>query len=143
MTRSLAERLQEKLSDQTAEIAAMTDSELKKLSEHVTQSVAAELNGIEIVIARSVNGMTDDLPRLKWIVGATWAALIVSLCLVIFSAWLSIQPRPVQVMPSGVRSFQSDGRTYLTVPEGIEPKTCLDGRQEILCLLLPENGNGS
>lgn len=85
---------------------------------HGTQSVAAELNGIEIVISRSVDGMTDDLPRLKWIVGATWAALILSLCLVIFSVWLSIQPRPVQVMPNGVHSFQSDGRTYLTVPEG-------------------------
>ena len=43
MSKSLAERLQEKLEGQTAEIAALTDSELKKLSAHVQSSVTGEL----------------------------------------------------------------------------------------------------
>ena len=123
MSKSLTERLQEKLKDQTAEIAALTDNELKKLSEHVTQSVAAELNGIEIVISRSVSGMTDDLPRLKWIVGGTWAALIVSLMLTGFLLWRSSQPlRVVEDMP--LETFQSEGQSYLVVPENATPLQC-------------------
>ena len=79
MSKSLAERLQEKLEGQTAEIAALTDSELKKLSAHVQSSVTGELNKIRIAIDRTTNGILDDLPPLKWILATTWAALIVTL----------------------------------------------------------------
>ena len=138
MSKSLTERLQEKLKDQTAEIAALTDSELKKLSEHVTQSVAAELNGIEIVISRSVSGMTDDLPRLKWIVGGTWAALIVSLMLTSFLLWRSTQPPPPPIAPEPFETFQSDGQNYLMVPDGAEAARCTNrSGQEQVCLRLP------
>ena len=138
MTQSLTERLQEKLKDQTAEIAALTDSELKKLSEHVTQSVAAELNGIEIVISRSVSGMTDDLPRLKWIVGGTWAALIVSLMLTSFLLWRSTQPPPPPIALEPFETFQSEGKNYLLVPDGAEAVRCTNRNgQEQVCLRLP------
>lgn len=138
MSKSLTERLQEKLKDQTAEIAALTDNELKKLSEHVTQSVAAELNGIEIVISRSVSGMTDDLPRLKWIVGGTWAALIVSLMLTSFLLWRSTQPPPPPIAPEPFETFQSDGQNYLMVPDGAEAARCTNrSGQEQVCLRLP------
>lgn len=45
MTRRLAERLQERLEDQTAEIAALTESELKRLSARVHGSSEGQKAG--------------------------------------------------------------------------------------------------
>ena len=134
MSKSLAERLQEKLEGQTAEIAALTDSELKKLSAHVQSSVTGELNKIRIAIDRTTNGILDDLPPLKWILATTWAALIVSLMLTGFLLWRSSQPlRVVADMP--LETFQSEGQSYLVVPENATPLQCTtpSGRKAI-CL---------
>ena len=123
MTRSLAERLHERLESQTAEIAALTESELQKLSRRVTESASAELTGIEIAIARSTRGIRSTLPLLFWIVGMTWAALIVSLMLTGFLLWRSSQPlRVVEDMP--LETFQSEGQSYLVVPENATPLQC-------------------
>lgn len=132
MNGTLAERLQAKLDDQTTEIAELTDRELKKLSKHVKQSATVELNGIENAIAKATDRMLDELPRLKWIVGATWAALIVSLALTGFLLWLSTQPLP---LPNGFSEFQSQGQRYLMLPNGSAPLKCQDaGGAERTCL---------
>ena len=138
MSKSLAERLQEKLKDQTAEIAALTDSELKKLSTHVQSSVADELNDIRIVIDRHTTGILNDLPPLKWIVFGTWGALIVSLMLTGFLLWRSTQPPPPPIAPEPFETFQSEGQNYLMVPDGAEAARCMNRNgQEQVCLRLP------
>ena len=134
MTRSLAERLHERLESQTAEIAALTESELTRLSRRVTESVTSELNDIEIAIVQSTHGITNALPSLKWILGLTWGALIVSLSLTGFLLWRSSQPlRIVADMP--LETFQSEGQNYLVVPENAKPLHCTtpSGRKAI-CL---------
>ena len=138
MSKSLAERLQEKLEDQTAEIAALTDSELKKLSAHVQSSVADELNDIRIVIDRHTNGILNDLPPLKWIVLGTWVALIVSLSLTGFLLWRSTQPPPPPVAPEPFETVQREGQNYLLIPNKAQPVKCQDSSgTERLCLRLP------
>ena len=134
MTRSLAERLHERLESQTAEIAALTESELQKLSQRVSASVSTELTEIEIAIARATHGIRTALPQLKWILGLTWGALIVSLMLTGFLLWRSSQPlRVVEDMP--LETFQSEGQSYLVVPENAKPLRCTtpSGRKAI-CL---------
>mgnify|MGYP007024673035 FL=1 len=140
MTRSLAERLHERLESQTAEIAALTESELQKLSQRVSASVSTELTEIEIAIARATHGIRSALPQLKWILGLTWGALIVSLMLTGFLLWHSSQPlRIVADMP--LETFQSEGQSYLVVPENATPLQCTtpSGRKAI-CLHM-KNGD--
>ena len=138
MSKSLAERLQEKLEGQTAEIAALTDSELKKLSAHVQSSVADELSDIRIVIDRHTNGILNDLPPLKWIVFGTWAALIVSLMLTGFLLWRSTQAPPPPIAPEPFETFQSEGQNYLLIPNEAKAMKCQDSSgAERLCLRLP------
>ena len=140
MTRSLAERLHERLESQTAEIAALTESELQKLSQRVSASVSTELTEIEIAIARATHGIRSALPQLKWILGLTWGALIVSLSLTGFLLWRSSQPlRVVEDMP--LETFQSEGQSYLVVPENATPLQCTtpSGRKAI-CLHM-KNGD--
>ena len=138
MSKSLAERLQEKLEGQTVEIAALTDSELKKLSAHVQSSVTGELNKIRIAIDRTTNGILDDLPPLKWILATTWAALIVSLMLTGFLLWRSTQPPPPPIALEPFETFQSEGKNYLLVPDGAEAVRCTNRNgQEQVCLRLP------
>ncbi|WP_278878388.1 hypothetical protein [Paracoccus yeei] len=140
MTRSLAERLHERLESQTAEIAALTENELQKLSRRVTESVSTELTEIEIAIVQSTHGIRNALPQLKWILGLTWGALIVSLMLTGFLLWRSSQPlRVVEDMP--LETFQSEGQSYLVVPENATPLQCTtpSGRKAI-CLHM-KNGD--
>ena len=140
MTRSLAERLHERLESQTAEIAALTESELTRLSQRVSASVSTELTEIEIAIARATHGIRSALPQLKWILGLTWGALIVSLSLTGFLLWRSSQPlRVVEDMP--LETFQSEGQSYLVVPENATPLQCTtpSGRKAI-CLHM-KNGD--
>lgn len=140
MTRSLAERLHERLESQTAEIAALTESELQKLSQRVSASVSTELTEIEIAISQATHGIRTALPSLKWILGLTWGALIVSLMLTGFLLWRSSQPlRVVEDMP--LETFQSEGQSYLVVPENATPLQCTtpSGRKAI-CLHM-KNGD--
>ena len=140
MTRSLAERLHERLESQTAEIAALTESELQKLSQRVSASVSTELTEIEIAIARATHGIRSALPQLKWILGLTWGALIVSLMLTGFLLWRSSQPlRVVEDMP--LETFQSEGPSSLVVPANATPLQCTtpSGRKAI-CLHM-KNGD--
>ena len=138
MTRSLAERLHERLESQTAEIAALTESELQKLSQRVSASVSTELTEIEIAIARATHGIRSALPQLKWILGLTWGALIVSLMLTGFLLWRSTQVPPPPVTPEPFETFQSEGQTYLLIPDAAKAMKCQDSSgTERLCLRLP------
>lgn len=138
MSKSLAERLQEKLEGQTAEIAALTDSELKKLSAHVQSSLDEELSDIRIVIDRHLGVIANDLPVLKWTLFGTWAALIVSLMLTGFLLWRSTQPPPPPIVPEPFETFQSEGQNYLLIPDKAEPSRCTNRKgQEQICLRLP------
>jgi len=100
----------------------------------VSASVSTELTEIEIAIARTTHGIRSALPQLKWILGLTWGALIVSLSLTGFLLWRSSQPlRIVADMP--LETFQSEGQSYLVVPENAKPVHCTtpSGRDAI-CL---------
>ena len=136
MTRSLAERLHERLESQTAEIAALTESELQKLSQRVSASVTSELKDIEIAIVQSTHRITNELPSLKWILGLTWGALIVSLLLIGFLLWQSSQlPWSSAGLP--LETFQSGGQTLMILPDAAKPVQCTTplGRTAI-CLQL-------
>ena len=134
MTRSLAERLHERLESQTAEIAALTESELTRLSQRVSASVTTELTEIEIAIVQSTHGIRNALPQLKWILGLTWGALIVSLSLTGFLLWRSTQPlRIVADMP--LETFQSEGQTLMILPDEARPVQCTTpSGQMAICL---------
>ena len=70
----------------------------------------------------------------------TWGALIVSLSLTGFLLWHSSQPlRIVADMP--LETFQSEGQSYLVVPENATPLQCTtpSGRKAI-CLHM-KNGD--
>ena len=140
MTRSLAERLHERLESQTAEIAALTESELQKLSQRVSASVSTELTEIEIAISQATHGIRTALPSLKWILGLTWGALIVSLMLTGFLLWRSSQPlRVVEDMP--LETFQSEGQSYLVVPENATPLQCTTPSGRTAICLHMKNGD--
>ena len=126
--------LQERLESQTAEIAALTESELTRLSQRVSESVTSELKEIEIAIIQSTHGITNALPSLKWILGLTWGALIVSLALTGFLLWRSGQPLRV-VSETALERIESEGQSYLVVPENAKPLNCTtpSGRKAI-CL---------
>ena len=136
MTRSLAERLHERLESQTAEIAALTESELKKLSTRLSESVTSELSDIENAIARSTRRITNELPLLYWIVGMTWGALIVSLLLTGYLLWHS-PPPPWNSADTPLETFQSGGQTLMILPDAAKPVQCTTplGRTAI-CLQL-------
>ena len=136
MTRSLAERLHERLESQTAEIAALTESELQKLSQRVSASVSTELTEIEIAIVQSTHGIRNALPQLKWVLGLTWGALIVSLMLTGFLLWQSSQP-PWSSAGLPLEVFQSGGQTLMILPDEAKPVQCTTplGRTAI-CLQL-------
>ena len=136
MTRSLAERLHERLESQTAEIAALTESELTRLSQRVSASVTSELKDIEIAIVQSTHRITNELPSLKWILGLTWGALIVSLLLIGFLLWQSSQP-PWSSAGLPLEVFQSGGQTLMILPDEAKPVQCTtpSGRMAI-CLRL-------
>lgn len=136
MTRSLAERLHERLESQTAEIAALTESELRKLSRRVSESATTELTGIEIAITRATHGIRSTLPLLHWIVGMTWAALIVSLLLTGYLLWHS-PPPPWSSAGTPLETFQSGGQTLMILPDGAKPVQCTTpSGQTTICLQL-------
>ena len=137
MTQSLAERLHKRLESQTDEIAALTESELRRLSQRVSANVSFELNEISIAIAQATHGIRREFPSLKWIVGLTWAALIVSLSLTGFLLWRSSQPASVTDMP--LKIFRSEGQTLMIIPDDAKPVSCKDtSGVDRICLRLPD-----
>ena len=136
MTRSLAERLHERLESQTAEIAALTESELTRLSQRVSASVTSELTDIEIAIVQATHGIRNALPSLKWILGLTWGALIVSLMLTGFLLWRSSQPLRI-IADTPLETFQSGGQTLMILPDEAKPVQCTTpSGQTAICLQL-------
>ena len=136
MTRSLAERLHERLESQTAEIAALTESELSRLSQRVTESVSTELTCIENAIVRSTRRISNELPLLYWIVGMTWAALIVSLLLTGYLLWHS-PPPTWSSAGTPLETFQSRGQTLMILPDEAKPVQCTTpSGQTAICLQL-------
>ena len=133
MTASLTERLQQRLSSQTAEIEALTSAELKQLATRLRQQCEAELRTMQSDIQGTSLTMARELRIVRWTGRWWWGALIATwLAIGGLWAWHSMERDPQ--MPI----FRSGGRSYLVPPEGVEPTICQKGERQFLCLKLPE-----
>lgn len=134
MTVSLTERLQQRLSSQTAEIEALTSAELKQLATRLRQQCEAELRTMQSDIQGTSLNMARELRIVRWTGRWWWGALIMTwLAIGALWVWHSMERDPSQ-MPI----FRSGGQSYLVPPEGVEPKICRQGERQFLCLKLPE-----
>ena len=132
MTVSLTERLQQRLSDQTAEIEALTSAELKQLATRLRQQCAAELRTMQSDIQGTSLMMADELEIVRWTARWWWVALIVTWLVIAGLSvwhWMSPAPDPFPI-------FKTGGESYLMLPDGTEPMIC-QGEQPFLCLKLP------
>lgn len=137
MTESLTERLQQRLSSQTAEIEALTSAELTRLANSLKQQSEAALRTMRSDIQDTSMMMADELEIMRWTARWWWVALIVT-WLVIggFSVWRWMQPA------TGIAQFEiftENGQTFLLLPDGTEPMTCsrVGGTEPLRCVALP------
>ena len=132
MTESLTERLQKKLSSQTAEIEALTSAELTRLASSLRQQSEAALRTMQNDSQGTSLMMADELEIVRWTARWWWVALIVTwLAIAGLSVWHWMSPAPDQFP-----IFRNGGQSYLMLPEGTEPMIC-QGEQPFLCLKLP------
>lgn len=138
MTRSLTERLQERQAAQTAEIEALTLSELKKLGESLRRASEAELRSTQDVIREMQASWSSQLESVNAIARWWWVALIVTWLMAGgFWAWHSWTRAPSTAGIELYQTFTHEGRTYLMLPEGIEPMICRQGERRMPCVSLP------
>lgn len=144
MTQSLTERLAERLATQSAEIEALTASELKQLGERLrTESevaLASMRNAIHESIETTRRPLLRDLERLRGIGRWWWGTLVLSWAtiamLMAFSLWLWARPEAGGIATYETFSYQ--GRTFLLLPEGTQPMTCTKGERRQACVVLPD-----
>lgn len=138
MTRSLTERLQERQAAQTAEIEALTLSELKKLGENLRRASEAELRSTQDAIREMQASWSSQLESVNVIARWWWVALIVTWVMVgALSAWHSLTSRPSTAGIELYQTFTHEGRSYLMLPEGTEPMVCRQGERRMPCVALP------
>ena len=137
MTESLTERLQQRLSSQTAEIEALTSAELTRLASSLKQQSEAALRTMRSDIQDTSTLMADELEIMRWTARWWWVALIVT-WLVIggFSVWRWMQPA------TGIAQFETfmeNGQMFLLLPDGTEPMTCsrAGDTEPLRCVALP------
>ena len=134
MTASLTERLQQRLSSQTAEIEALTSAELKQLATRLRQQCEAELRTMQSDIQGTSLNMERELRIVRWTGRWWWGALIMT-WLAIGGLWVW---HSMDRDPSLLPIFRSGGQSYLVLPGGIEPTICQQGERQFLCMKLPE-----
>ncbi len=139
MTRSLTERLKDRLDSQTAEIEALTSSELKKLAASLKTASEAELRSTHSAIREAHERMRSDLLVLKRFGSWWWGALIVTWLAILGLLALLLRASPPETV--GIELYQTfsyEGRTYLLLPEGTEAMVCLQGELRVPCVALPQ-----
>jgi hypothetical protein len=138
MTQSLTERLQARHAAQSAEIEALTSAELKKLGESLRRVSEAELRSTQDVIREMQASWTSQLESVNAIARWWWVALIVTWLMVGgFWAWHSWTRAPSTAGIELYQTFTQEGRTYLMLPEGVEPMVCRRGEKTMPCVALP------
>ena len=138
MTRSLTERLQERQAAQTAEIEALTLSELKRLGESLRRASEAELRSTQDAIREMQASWRSQLESVNAIARWWWVALIVTWLMAGgFWAWHSWTRAPSTAGIELYQTFTQEGRTYLMLPEGVEPMVCCEGEVQMPCVALP------
>ena len=138
MTRSLTERLQERQAAQSAEIEALTLSELKRLGESLRRASEAELRSTESVIHEMHETWSSQLESVNAIARWWWLALIVTwLVAGGLWAWHSLVTPPATAGIDLYQTFTHEGRTYLMLPEGTEALVCRQGEMRMPCVVLP------
>jgi hypothetical protein len=138
MTRSLTERLQERQAAQSAEIEALTLSELKRLGESLRRASEAELRSTQDVIREMQASWSSQLESVNAIARWWWLALIATWLMAGgFWAWHSWTSSPSTAGIELYQTFTHEGRTYLMLPEGVEPMICRQGERRMPCVALP------
>lgn len=138
MTQSLTERLQAHHAAQTAEIEALTSAELKKLGESLRRVSEAELRSTQDAIREMQASWRSQLESVNAIARWWWVALIVTWLMVgVLSVWLSWTAAPSTAGIELYQTFTQEGRTYLMLPEGVEPMVCREGEKTMPCMALP------
>ena len=143
MTQSLTERLQERLATQSAEIEALTTSELQRLGASLRSESEAALASMRSAMAKSIEGTTRpllrDLERLRGIGRWWWGTLVLSWAtiamLMALLAWRWVSPETDGL--AMYQTFTYAGRTYVMLPEGTEAMTCRQGPRMVPCMSLP------
>lgn len=143
MTQSLTERLQERLATQSAQIEALTASELKQLGERLRKESEVALASMRSAIHESIETtrrpLLRDLERLRGTGRWWWGTLLLSWAtiamLMAFLAWRWISPEPTGL--AMYQTFTYAGRTYVMLPEGTEAMTCRQGARLVPCMALP------
>ena len=143
MTQSLTERLAERLATQSAEIEALTTSELQRLGASLRTESEAALRSMSGSIHESIETTTRplrrDLEKLRGIGRWWWGTMVLSWAtiamLLIFLAWRWINPEPTGL--AMYQTFTYAGRTYVMLPEGTEAMICRQGTRAVPCMALP------
>jgi len=143
MTQSLTERLAERLATQSAEIEALTTSELAKLGQSLRTESEAALRSMSGSIHESIEAtmrpLRRDLEKLRGIGRWWWGTMVLSWAtiamLLVFLAWRWVSPEPTGL--AMYQTFTYAGRTYVMLPEGTEAMVCRQGARAVPCMVLP------
>jgi hypothetical protein len=135
MTESLSARLQKRLESQSAEIEAMTVSELRRLASSLKRECDVVLSSTQSDIRETAAALDGSLTRLRSFGRWWWVALIVTwLAIGGLSVWHSLRGSPAQMD----QFTSAEGVTYLIPPAGAEAASCTRGEYRFLCIRLPE-----
>lgn len=138
MTQSLTERLQARHAAQSAEIEALTSAELKRLGENLRRVSEAEQRSTQDAIREMQASWSSQLESVNVIARWWWVALIVTWVVVgVLSTWLFWTRSPSTAGIALYQTFTQEGRTYLMLPEGVEPMICRHGERRMPCVALP------
>ncbi len=138
MTQSLTERLQARHAAQSAEIEALTSAELKRLGESLRRVSEAELCSTQDVIREMQAIWSSQLASVNAIARWWWVGLIVTWVMVgVLSVWHSWTRAPLTAGIDLYQTFTHEGRSYLMLPEGVEPMICRQGERRMPCVALP------
>jgi hypothetical protein len=151
MTQSLTERLQERLATQSAEIEALTASELRQLGERLTSESQAALASMRSALHESITETTGplqrDLERLRGIGRWWWSALALTWLMLAgltgLLLWLWMGMSGMGSATTGASdtepypTFRQEGRRYMVLPEGAQATTCRQGERVRPCVVLP------
>jgi hypothetical protein len=138
MTQSLTERLQARQAAQSAEIEALTSAELKRLGESLRRVSEAELRSTQDAIREMQENWRSQLRSVNAIARWWWVALIVTWAVVGgLSTLLFWTSGPSTAGIALYQTFTQEGRTYLMLPEGVEPMICRQGERRMPCVALP------
>ena len=139
MTRSLTERLQDRLASERLEIENLTGKELHRLGESLRHASSVEAHSTLTAIEDTHRRIRFEIETIQKFTRWWWVALIVTWMVIGgFYAWHWMRPRSAGI--ELYQTFEFRDRKYLLLPDGTQATTCRQSEtaETFQCVLLPD-----